>query len=62
VTASILHIAATQDQYYSLKKTRTFEGALRRFAEDVSYREYESPHAFPRRSLPFIRRWILDRC
>lgn len=62
VPAAVLHIAATQDQYYSLKQTRTYEGALRRYAEDVTYREYESPHAFPRRSLPFIRNWILERC
>jgi predicted esterase len=62
VPAAILHIAATQDKYYSLQHTHTFEKALRRYAEDVTYREYESPHAFPRRSLPFIRTWILDRC
>jgi phospholipase/carboxylesterase len=62
VPAAVLHIAAARDQYYSLKQTRTFESALRRFSEDVTYREYESPHAFPRRSLPFIRSWILERC
>ncbi len=59
---AILHIAATEDQYYSLEETRKYEKALRRFSGDVTYREFGSPHAFPRRSLPFIRKWILDRC
>jgi predicted esterase len=62
VPGAILHIAATRDQYYSLQRTRTFKKALGRYAKDVTYSEFESPHAFPRRSLPFIRRWILDRC
>ncbi len=62
VTAAILHIAATRDQYYSLEVTRRYEKELRRFSEDVTYHEYDSPHAFPRRSLPFIRKWIVDRC
>ncbi len=62
VPAAILHIAATEDQYYSLDTTRKFEKALRHFSDDVTYREFDSPHAFPRRSIPFIRKWILDRC
>jgi len=62
VPAAVLHIAAIEDQYYSLDVTRRYEEALRRYSNDVTYREYESPHAFPRRSMPFIRKWILDRC
>ncbi len=62
VPAAILHIAATQDKYYNLDDTRKYEKALRRYSADVTYREFESPHAFPRRSLPCIRKWILDRC
>ncbi len=62
VPAAILHVAATEDQYYSLEVTRKYEKNLGRFSDDVTYHEFESPHAFPRRSLPFIRKWILDRC
>ncbi len=62
VPAAILHIAATEDQYYALDVTRSYEKALRRFSDDVTYTEFESPHAFPRRALPFIRRWLLDHC
>lgn len=58
----VLHVAATDDQFYPLEKARTFEPALRRLAQDVTFREYESPHAFPRRAIPDIRIWILDRC
>lgn len=58
---SVLHIAATNDQFYPLERNRSFEAPLRRLAGDVIYREYDSPHAFPRRSIPFIRHWILDR-
>ena len=61
-SAAVLHIATREDQYYSSERTRSFESALRRLASDVSYREYEGPHAFPRRSIPFIHKWILDRC
>jgi phospholipase/carboxylesterase len=62
IPASILHIAASQDPFYSTDRTRGFAGALRRLARDVTYREYESGHVFPRDSLSFIREWILARC
>jgi len=62
ISAGILHIAATQDEYYGLERTRAYETALRSLVSDVVYKEYEGPHAFPRRSLPLIRRWILERC
>jgi phospholipase/carboxylesterase len=59
--ASILHIAATRDQFYPIEKSRAYPEVLGRFSPDVSFHEYEAPHAFPRRSIPFIRRWILER-
>jgi len=62
IPAAVLHIATREDQYYTSERTRSFDSALRRLASDVSYREYEGPHAFPRRSIPYIRKWILDRC
>jgi predicted esterase len=62
IPAAVLHIAAREDRYYSSERARSFESALRRLASDVSYREYEGPHALARRSIPFIHKWILDRC
>lgn len=62
IPAAILHIAAAKDQYYSLEETRRYEKTLGRYSDDVTYREFDSPHAFPRRSIPFIRKWILERC
>lgn len=61
VSSAVLHIAATRDQYYPIEKTRDYENALRRLSADVTFHEYEAPHAFPRRSIPFIRKWILER-
>jgi predicted esterase len=58
----VLHIAATDDRVYPLEKAREFVPSLSRLAQDLTFREYVSPHAIPRRSIPFIRRWILERC
>jgi len=58
----LFQAAATQDQFYEIDKARGFAGTLRRFCADVTLREYDSTHVFPRRSLPHIRQWILDRC
>lgn len=62
IPAAVLHVAATHDQYYSTKRTRSFDAALRRLSGDVTYREFASKHMIPRRSLPFIRKWILEHC
>jgi phospholipase/carboxylesterase len=62
IDASVLHILATEDQFYSLERARGFEPELKRLAPDVTFREYPSAHAFPRRAIPDIRRWVLERC
>ncbi len=61
VPSAVLHVAASRDQFYPIEQTRTFENALGRLSKDVSYHEYEAPHAFPRRSIPFIHKWIQER-
>jgi phospholipase/carboxylesterase len=58
----IFHAAATRDQFYAIEKARAFPEVLRCYSPDVTFREYDSTHVFPRRALPDIRRWILDRC
>jgi predicted esterase len=61
VPASVLHIAALDDQYYAPERARAFQPALERLSRDVTFREYPGPHVFPRDAIPFIREWILDR-
>ncbi len=61
IRAGVLHVAATRDPYYPLERARQFEGALRRRAADVTYKEYAYNHAIPPRSIRFVREWILKR-
>jgi predicted esterase len=58
----IFHAAAKQDQFYEIEKARHFPEVLRRYSTDVTFREYDAAHVFPRRALPDIRRWVMDRC
>ena len=53
-----LHIAATQDEWYSREKNLEFRRQLAERAASVDFRFYKTTHRFPRTSLPHIRRWI----
>ncbi len=54
----ILHIAATRDEWYSREKNLLFRRQLAERARSLDFRFYNSPHKFPRSSIPHIRRWI----
>ena len=54
----VLHIAATDDQWYSQEKNEQFRRLLPLRAASVDFRFYNSTHRFPRTALPHIRRWI----
>jgi predicted esterase len=54
----VLHIAATQDEWYTREKNLLFRRQLVQRAASLDFRFYNSPHKFPRTSLPHIRRWI----
>ena len=54
----VLHIAATQDEWYSREKNLLFRRQLAERAHTLDFRFYNSPHKFPRSSIPHIRRWI----
>jgi phospholipase/carboxylesterase len=54
----VLHIAARQDVWYPREKNLEFRRQLEQRAATVDFRFYDSTHKFPRRSLPYIRRWI----
>ena len=54
----VLHIAARQDEWYSREKNLEFRRQLGQRAATLDFRFYDSPHKFPRNSIPHIRRWI----
>jgi predicted esterase len=54
----VLHIAALQDEWYSREKNLEFRHQLAQRAATLDFRFYDSPHKFPRTSIPHIRRWI----
>jgi predicted esterase len=58
IPAHVLHIAATRDEWYSREKNLQFRRQLAQRAESLDFRFYNSPHKFPRTSLPHIRKWI----
>ena len=57
----ILHISGTKDPFYPLARVRTYGAALARRARSVEHRFLPVGHRFPRRSLPMIRRWLLEK-
>jgi predicted esterase len=58
VPAHVLHIAATEDVWYSREKNLHFRRQLAQRAASLDFRFYHSTHRFPRSSIPHIRRWI----
>ena len=58
----VLHIAATQDEWYTREKNLQFRRELAQRAASLDFRFYQSTHRFPRSSIPHIRRWIEKHC
>jgi predicted esterase len=56
--AHVLHIAATEDHWYSRERNKQFRTDLPLRAASTDFRFYRSPHRFPRTAIPHIRRWI----
>ncbi|MGH9433509.1 MAG: alpha/beta hydrolase [Terriglobia bacterium] len=54
----VLHLAATQDEWYSREKNLEFRRMLAPRAKSLDFRFYRSPHKFPRHAIPHIRTWI----
>jgi len=54
----VLHIAATNDEWYPREKNLEFRRQLAERAASLDFRFYKSPHRFPRTAIPHIRRWI----
>ena len=54
----VLHLAATEDEWYSREKNLEFRRQLAERAASLDFRFYQTTHRFPRTSIPHIRRWI----
>jgi phospholipase/carboxylesterase len=54
----VLHIAATQDEWYTREANLIFKEKLGERAASLDFRFYDSTHRFPRASIPDIQRWI----
>lgn len=54
----VLHIAVTDDEWFSREKNLQFRRELPERAATLDFRFYKSTHRFPRRSIPHIRNWI----
>ena len=57
----VLHIAATEDHWYSHERNERFRRDLPLRAASTDFRFYQSPHKFPRNAIPHIRKWIDER-
>jgi len=55
---NVLHIAATNDVWFSREKNLDIRRKLAERAASLDFRFYKSPHRFPRAAIPHIRKWI----
>lgn len=56
----VLHMAASDDEWYPAEKNLEFRRQLAQRAASVDFRIYKTKHRFPRQAIPHIRRWILQ--
>ena len=56
---AFLHIAATRDVWFTKEKNLAMRRQLEVHAASLDFRFYKSTHRFPRRAIPYIRKWIL---
>ncbi len=60
VTAALLHIARSEDEFYPVSIVEQFESRLRLRAQDVEFHLLPGPHRFPSAAQSIVRPW-LDR-
>ncbi len=58
VTASLLHIARSEDEFYPLTVAQDFERRLRLRAADVEYHLLPGRHRFPSQAHTVVRPWL----
>jgi predicted esterase len=58
VTAPILHISRSEDEYFPAEVARGFPDRLRRHAADVEFHMLPGGHQFPSKAVPLIQAWM----
>jgi predicted esterase len=58
VSAALLHIARTEDEFYSPAVTEKYADRLRLRAKDVEFHMMEGGHKFPSKAGPMVEKWI----
>jgi len=58
VTAPILHIARSEDEFFPAEIARGFPDRLRRHASDVEFHLLPGGHRFPSNAGPIVKRWM----
>ena len=58
ISAAVLHIARSEDEYYPPAVTETFAGRLRQHAADVEFHLVEGGHAMPSKGNRIVAPWL----
>lgn len=58
VSASLLHIARREDEFYPPSVTEHYAARLRLRADDVEFHMIEGGHRFPSKAGPIVENWI----
>jgi predicted esterase len=58
VSAALLHIARTEDEFYPRSSTELYAERLRKRADDVEFHMLEGAHRFPSKAGPLVEQWI----
>jgi predicted esterase len=58
VSASLLHIARREDEFYPMDVTQQYEARLRLRADDVEFHLLEGGHRFPTAGKPIADAWL----
>ena len=58
VSAPLLHIARTEDEFYKPEVTTRYQERLRLRADDVEFHMLEGGHRFPSKAGPIVEKWI----
>jgi predicted esterase len=58
VSAALLHIARSEDEFYPVAVTEKYAERLRLRAKDVEFHMMEGAHRFPSKAGPLVEKWI----
>jgi predicted esterase len=58
VSAALLHIARTEDEFYKPEVTEKYADRLRLRADDVEFHMLDGGHRFPSKAGPIVEQWL----